>query len=268
MCRVLGVARSTYYEVTSRPFSKRRSRKNSLKKKILLFWRESGKKYGAPKLHVLLQNEGHSLSLRTVSRYMQEIGIRSITVKKYRPVNSIGTIQERENLLEGDFTTESIHEKWCTDITYIHTVKDGWTYLASVLDLHSRKIVGYAYGKNMTTELAVKAVQNALFNTRPSSRVVLHSDLGTQYTSDEFMSFTTTNNLLQSFSAKGNPYHNAPMESFHAILKKEEVHRKKYYDYQTAKRELFIFIEGWYNRKRIHSAIGYQTPHQAHRFIS
>ena len=114
------------------------------------------------------------------------MGLRSIVVKKYRPHSSKGDVEERENLLNRDFGTSTINQKWCTDITYIHTIKDGWTYLASVMDLHSKKIIGYAYSKCMTAELAVKSIENACLNVRDTNGIILHSDLGTQYTSKLF----------------------------------------------------------------------------------
>ena len=160
-----------------------------------------------------------------------------------------------DNLLKRDFTTQTINEKWVADITYIHTLKDGWCYLASVLDLHSKKIVGYSFSHSMTTELVIKAFDNAHSSQKPSEGLVLHTDLGSQYTSSEFTHHTQNHHIKQSFSQKGCPYDSAYIESFHAILKKEEVNHVQYLDYQTAKLAIFQFIDGWYNRKRIHSSL-------------
>lgn len=262
------MAKSSYYASKCLRAQNRNDKEESIKDNILRIWKESKKRYGAPKIHKKLEIEGISISERTISRYMSELGIHSIIVKKYRPHSGKTAVVERDNLLAGNFTTTGICEKWCTDITYIHTLKDGWTYLASVLDLHSRKIVGYAYARTMTTELAIQAVRNALTGIQMSQPIILHSDLGSQYTSDQFMCFAASKGLIQSFSGKGNPYHNAPMESFHSILKREEVHQHHYFDFETAQREIFEYIEGWYNRKRIHGAIGYKTPQQAHQLSS
>ena len=161
-----------------------------------------------------------------------------------------------------DFEAETIHQKWCTDITCIHVQKEGWTYLASVMDLCIRKIIGYAYGTSMTAELAVEAVKNACLNVRNTQGILLHSDLGSQYTSQAFESYLHSQGILHSFSRKGNPYDNACIESFHSVLKKEEVYLHTYRDSKEARRAIFEYIEGWYNRKRIHSAIGYMTPQQ------
>ncbi len=141
-------------------------------------------------------------------------------------------------------------------------LKEGWTYLASVMDLCSRKIIGYAYGTSMTAELAVEAVKNACLNVRDTQGIILHSDLGSQYTSQAFESYLGSHGMIHSFSRKGNPYDNACIESFHSVLKKEEIYLHTYQDSREARRAIFEYIEGWYNRKRIHSAIGYMTPQQ------
>lgn len=193
---------------------------------------------------------------------MKKAGIRSIVTKKYRPYSSKEKVVERENLLNQDFTTTTINEKWVADIIYIHTLKDGWCYLASVLDLHSKKVVGYSFSRTMTTELVIKALKNAYETQAPKKGLIIHTDLGSQYTSEEFAKYVLSKDMKQSFSRKGCPYDNACIESFHAILKKEEIHHFKYLDYQSAKRSLFQYIEGWYNRKRIHSSLGYKTPQE------
>lgn len=146
----------------------------------------------------------------------------------------------------------------------IHTSRDGWTYLASVMDLYSKKILGYAYDKTMTTELALKAVENACLNIKDTKGIILHSDLGTQYTSSIFENHLKSKGIIYSFSRKGNPYDNAPIESFHSLLKKEMVNQNKYYDSDTARRAIFEYIESWYNRKRIHSSLNYLTPEAVH----
>lgn len=190
-------------------------------------------------------------------------GLRSIVVKKYHPhANHSRIPDDKRNLLNRDFAAESINQKWCTDITYIYVQKEGWTYLASVMDLCSRKIIGYAYGTTMTAELAVKAVENACLNVQDSQGILLHSDLGSQYTSQVFENYLKRKGILHSFSRKGNPYDNACIESFHSVLKKEEIYLHAYRDSGEARRAIFEYIEGWYNRRRIHSAIGYLTPQQ------
>lgn len=141
---------------------------------------------------------------------------------------------------------------------------DGLTYLASVMDFHSKKIIGYAYDTSMTSELAVKAVKNACLNIKDTKGIILHSDLGTQYTNRLFEDYLSSKGIIHSFSRKGNPYDNACIESFHSILKKEEVNHHKYFDFNIARKVIFEYIESWYNRKRIHGAINYMTPQAAH----
>jgi putative transposase len=223
---------------------------------------ESKHRYGAPKVHYILGKGGFSVSLKRTQRLMKNAGLRSIILKKYRPYSSKQTIEERENLLERDFITTTINEKWVADITYINTLKDGWCYLAFVLDLHSKKIVGYSFSRTMTADLVIKALDNAYSTQNSDDRLILHTDLGSQYTSEEFTNHVLSKGIKQSFSQKGCPYDNACIESFHAILKKEEIHHVRYLDFNSANISLFQYIEGWYNRKRIHGSLGYNTPQE------
>lgn len=194
---------------------------------------------------------------------MKSQGLRSVVIKKYHHQSEKGIIPDnKENILKQDFTATTINQKWCTDITYIHVLREGWTYLASVMDLYNRKIIGYAYGKTMTTELALKAVEKACMNVSDAKGIILHSDLGSQYTSQLFEKYMLQKEMLHSFSRKGNPYDNACIESFHSVLKKEEVYLNTYQNFEDAQRAIFKYIESWYNRKRIHSAINYMTPQQ------
>ncbi|MGI2733514.1 IS3-like element ISBce13 family transposase [Bacillus cytotoxicus] len=260
MCQTLGIARSSYYQSQHKTESKRSRENEELTKQIIQIHQDSGGRYGAPKIHQTLLEQGVQVSVKRVQRLMKKENIRSIILKKYKPHSSKSTIEERINLLEQDFSTTTINEKWVADITYIHTQKDGWCYLASVMDLHSKKIIGYSFSRNMTTNLVVKALENAYHTQRPQKGLILHTDLGTQYTSQEFQTLLANYKINPSFSKKGCPYDNACIESFHAILKKEEVYRTKYVSFEEANLALFQYIEGFYNRKRIHSSIGYKTP--------
>ncbi|HSH25554.1 MAG TPA: IS3 family transposase [Massilibacterium sp.] len=262
MCDVLDVPRSTYYKSLNKTISNRDRENKELTERIIQIHNGSNKRYGAPKIHHLLVEEGYHVSIKRVQRLMKKANIRSITVKKFRPTQSKEKIIERENILDRDFSTETINEKWVGDITYIHTLRDGWCYLASVMDLHTKKIVGYSFSKTMTTELIIHALENAYQTQKPDKGLIFHSDLGTQYTSDTFAETIKAFNMTHSFSYKGSPYDNACIESFHAILKKEEVNHVQYFDYTSAKLALFQYIEGWYNRKRIHGSIGYITPQE------
>ena len=264
MCKVLEMNRSTYYKILNHKPSARELENQELDQEILIIYYESKRLYGAPKIHETLIRKGFSVSLKRVQRRMTSLGIRSIVIKKYRHYSKSDIADGRENLLDQDFNTTAINQKWCTDITYIHTIKDGWTYLASVMDLHSKKIIGWAYDITITAELAKKAVENACLNVSEPKGIILHSDLGTQYTSDLFEEYMAKQKIKHSFSKKGCPYDNACIESFHSILKKEEVHRKTYIDLKDAYQNLFEYIESWYYRKRIHSSIDYLTPSEMH----
>lgn len=267
MCEVLDIPRSTYYRSFERTESKRDRENKQLTEEIQSIHKDSKSRYGAPKIHQSLLKKGYSVSLKRVQRLMKKADLRSITVKKFRPQVSQTVIEERTNHLEQDFSTTSINEKWVADITYIHTLKDGWCYLASILDLHSKKIVGYSFSRSMTVELVLQALHNAVSAQNPETNLIIHTDLGTQYTSEAFENAVKSYGMKQSFSRKGCPYDNACIESFHAILKKEEVHHVKYIDYHSAKLALFQYIEGWYNRKRIHGQLGYRTPQEVEDLI-
>jgi putative transposase len=240
--------------------SNRELENQHLDEEIRSIYYESRKRYGAPKIQKVLESRGISTSLKRVQRHMAAMKLRSIVVKKYHPHSTKSNVEERENLLNRDFSTSGINQKWCTDITYIYTIKDGWTYLASVMDLHSKKIVGYAYSTSMTAELAVKAVENACLNVKDTAGIILHSDLGTQYTSKLLEDYLSGRQMNHSYSRKGNPYDNACIESFHSVLKKEEIHHNKYYDFKAAGKAIFEYIESWYNRKRVHSSLNYMSP--------
>lgn len=254
--------RSTYYQSFHKVKSSYQIENESILERIKIIHAESKGRYGAPKVHEVLKVEGFNVSLKRVQRLMKADGIRSIITKKYRPASSASQIEEHDNLLEQDFETKTINEKWVADITYIHTLRNGWCYLASVLDLHTKKIVGYSFSKSMTTELVLQALTNAIDVQKPGEGLILHTDLGSQYTSEDFEKAINTAGIEHSFSRKGCPYDNACIESFHATLKKEEVYQTTYIDFEAARFALFQYIESWYNRKRIHGAINYLTPQQ------
>ena len=172
MCTVLGVARSTYYKSFDKTKSTRELENEELKSAIKRIYKENKCIYGAPRIHYILGIEGFNVSLKRVQRRMSELSLYAITVKKYKPHSSKKVAEDLENVLKRDFTTTSINEKWVGDITYIHTSRDGWCYLASVLDLHSKKIIGYAFGKRMTNDLVVKALKNAYYNQNPDKKSI------------------------------------------------------------------------------------------------
>jgi len=197
MCEVLGVSKSTYYQSFHKVESNRERTNKQLTKRIIEIYEESKKRYGAPKIHNVLEKEGYYVSLKRVQRLMNEAGIRSIVIQQFRPQSSKSLVVKRNNILDQDFTTKTLNEKWVSDITYIHTLRDSWCYLASVMDLHSKKIVGYSFGPTMTTDLILKALNNAYDTQKPNEGLILHSDLGSQYTSEEFQNIKENYPILQ-----------------------------------------------------------------------
>lgn len=254
--------RSTYYKALISEPSKKQLEYEAFSQKVINEFNKYKQRYGAVKLQKVLSKAGTKCSIKRVQRHMIRNELHSIVVKKYTHHSSKNKILEKENILKRNFVSNTINQKWCTDITYIHVLKEGWTYLACVMDLYTRKIIGYAYGKEITSELAKKAVENACLNVYDTKGIILHSDLGVQYTSQLFESYIKSKGILHSFSRKGNPYDNACIESFHAVLKKEEIYRNIYQDFNEANRAIFEYIESWYNRIRIHSSIDFMTPQQ------
>lgn len=257
MCKVIKLSRSTYCKYKKNIVSSRSIENTMISKVILNIYNENKGRYGAPKIHKKLEGYSINISLKRVQRLMSKLNIKSIITRKYKPYSSKSKAPDLVNIINRDFVTTDINQKW---LTYIHTKKDSWCYLASVMDLHTRKIIGYAMSRNIDAKLAIDAIKDAVYKQKPSNQLILHSDLGSQYTSIEFSTYVKKQNIRHSFSRKGNPYDNAPIESFHASLKKEEVNTSKYIDFKSAKLVIFEYIESWYNRKRIHSSIGYITP--------
>jgi len=257
--------KSTYYQSFHKKPNSYHVENEQLLERIRVIHQDSNGRYGAPKIFAILQKEGYKGSINRIQRIMKNAGIQSNITKKYRPTPTQKPVEERENIIEQDFTTTTINEKWVADITYIHTIRHGWCYLASVLDLHTKKVIGYKFSRKMTTEIVLEALENAVQAQQPGPGLIVHTDLGTQYTSDAFQERLKKYEMIPSFSRKGCPYDNACIESFHATLKKEEVYRTQYDSFETARIALFKYIEGWYNRKRIHGSIGYLTPDEFER---
>lgn len=258
------VARSTYYSILNHKASNREIENKILKSKIFKIYCDNRKVYGCIKITHILQNEGYpKLSVNRVSRLMKQLGIKALTIRKFRNYrNKQAQHSELKNLVNQNFHASKPNQIWLSDITYIHTVKHGWTYLASVLDVCTRKIVGYSYGRKMDRSLVISALTEAWKNQGYPSNVILHSDRGSQYTSSEYIAAAGKMGFRLSYSKKGCPFDNAPMESFHSVLKKEEVYLKHYSSFDEAKICIFDYINGFYNRNRIHSAINYLSPVQ------
>ena len=263
LCKAVKLHPSVYYYHKQNRENSYKKANEELDKKIKEEYEKSKKRYGSPKITKILNQQGIKVSQKRVARRMKVLGIKSIIVKKYNH-NGNKRVDDtnKKNLLEQNFKAEKPSEKWVGDITYIYTKETGWTYLAIVMDLFDLKIIGWSYGINMTSELVISAFRKAQIKRGITKGMIFHSDLGSQYTSNEYEKILLENNIIHSYSKKGYPYDNASMESFNAILKKEEVNLHVYNTFTEAKESIFEFIEGWYNRKRIHSSIGYKVPNE------
>lgn len=264
MCKCLGIHHSIYYYHVKHTTNSYKESNRELDVEIKRIFEESKLRYGSPKITKVLNEQGIKVSQKRVDRRMKELGLRSIVVKKFNHSgkSKIDGTKEYPNLLEQNFYAEKPSQKWVGDITYIYTIETGWTYLAIVMDLFDLKVVGWSYGLSMTDELVIDAFNKALINRGLEKNGIFHSDRGSQYTSNDYEEILATLSIKHSYSKKGYPYDNASMESFNAILKKEEVNINTYQTFEEAKLIIFEFIEGWYNNKRIHSTLGYITPNQ------
>src|SRR5712671_1068242 len=221
-------------------------------------------RYGAPRIHAELRAEGQAVSRKRIERVMRRHGIRAQAPRRYRvcTTDSKDSLPVAPNLLAQNFIADRPNRVWLADITYIAT-GEGWLYLAVILDLFTRKVVGWAMRDHRRAELTIAALTMAIQRRRPGAGLIHHSDRGSQYAAGDYRDILEAASITQSMSRRGNCWDNAPMESFFGTLKTELVHQREYPDRDTARRDLFAYIEGYYNRQRIHSAIGYITPEQA-----
>ena len=262
MCKLLKVSRSGYYAWQKRPESPQSRENRALEDKIRVFHAASHGIYGSPKIYKDLIDDGVRCGKNRVARIMREAGIRSRTKKKFKATtNSRHNLPVAPNLLNQDFTVDAPDRTWVSDITYIHTHK-GWLYLAVVLDLFNREIVGWATSSRRTRQLAIDALQMALGHRTPAKGLIHHSDQGSQYASGDYQKTLSKHGITCSMSRKGNCYDNAVAESFFRLLKTEWVNHHRYLSRSQATQSLFYYIEIFYNRKRRHSALGYATPHE------
>ena len=261
MCRVLGVSSSGYYAWRQRGPSHRAQGDQVLLRRIQHIHQESRGIYGSPKIHERLRQAGIGCSRKRVIRLMKLANISSKRRRSHkRTTRRNGAHPVAPNRLKQQFEATKPNQIWLTDITYIRT-EQGWLYLAVVLDLFSRRIVGWSMDARMTEALTHKALTMAIASRQEMPDNLLHhSDRGSQYTSADYQALLAQNNMLASMSGVGNCYDNAPMESFFSLLKTELVHHERYSSRRDARTSIFDYIEVFYNRKRIHGAIGYMTP--------
>ena len=260
MCEVLDVSRSGYYTWRTRPASQREMADAVYVEQIKQFYDDSQQTYGYERIWHDFQESGIPCGKHRVRRLMRQEGLVVKQTKRYkRTTKANQDHQPAPNLLGGDFEAKSPNAKWCADITYIPT-QEGWLYLAVILDLFSRRIVGWAMDKRMAQQLVSNALQMALHQRQPLEPLMHHSDRGSQYTSQAFQELLADNNITPSMSGRGNCYDNATVESFFGTLKAELVNHAVYRTRQEAMTDIFFYIEGFYNRTRRHSALAFLSP--------
>lgn len=261
MCQMLKVSRSGFYAWDGKGKSNRQMENEILTAKIEEIFKKNHELYGSPRVHAELKAQGYSCSINRVTRLMQGKFIAK-TVKMFRKTtNSDHTYQPAPDLLNQSFIAHAPNTIWTSDITYIRTF-EGWLYLAIVLDVYSRKIVGWSMSERLTKDLVINAVSNAIIRRNPEGNIVFHSDQGVQYACDVFVNFLKRNKFTQSMSRKGICYDNAITESFFHTLKTERVYFCRYRTREEARQSIFDYIEIYYNRERRHSSIGYLSPEQ------
>lgn len=260
MCRVLEVSTSGYYDWRNRGPSKREQVDEELLADIERIYEDSKGTYGSPRIHESLKDEGWRVGRNRVIRLMQENDIRAVQKRRSkRTTDSNHDFGVADNLLERDFEADGPNQVWLADLTYVRT-RQGWLYLAAVLDAYSRKIVGWAMDHHMSRQLCIDALEMAILNRNPGPGLIHHSDRGSQYASGDYQALLERHGMLCSMSRKGDCWDNAPMESFFGTLKSESLHRYDFATRHQARQEIFDFIEIFYNRKRKHSALDYSSP--------
>lgn len=261
MCAVLGVSRAGYYAWQKRPRSRREMANAALDGKIAAVFAESRETYGSPRIFNALKKQHVPCSENRVARRMREKELISVRRRKFRPqtTDSQHDLPIADNLLDQEFTATEPNQRWVGDITYIPT-NEGWLYLAVIIDLFSRRVVGWATSSRPKAELACRALEMAVLRRGKPLDLVYHSDRGIQYASTEFRAALTRFGITPSMSRKGNCYDNAVAESFFDTLKVELVHRFKFSDRAVARVLLIDFMEEFYNQNRIHSTLGFMSP--------
>ena len=260
MCRVLTVSRSGYYGWRGRPPSDREQANVRLAVDVRRVYTEHKGRTGAPRITKHLREEGQAVGKNRVARVMQAERLRAKAARKYKATtNSNHNLPVAPNLLKQDFTAARPNCKWVSDITYVAT-DEGWLYVAVVLDLYSRLVVGWAMSERMTAKLVCDALRMALWRRKMPTGVIVHSDRGSQYCSADHQRLLRDNHLLCSMSKKGDCYDNAAMESWNHSLKVEAIHGERFVTREVAKAQVFEYIEVYYNRRRLHSRLGYLSP--------
>jgi len=262
-CNVLGVSRSGYYAWRERQKKQKQDdSRRALIEHIRRIHKKSRRTYGSPRVHAELRAEGVICNHKRVARLMRLEGIQGRRKRrKVVTTDSRHAYPVAPNLLNREFEAEAPNEKWVADITYIPT-REGWLYLAVVMDLYARKIVGWSMSHQITADLVEDALRMALYERQPDPGLLHHSDRGSQYASEQIRHILANNQIEVSMSRNGNCYDNAVMESFFSTLKCEQVHHQDYKTRMEASRDIFEYIAGFYNTVRRHSTLGFLSPNQ------
>jgi len=262
LCRLLGVTRQGYYAYARRRPGERLRDECELQARVRDLHDASRQTYGSPRIHEALRAEGKHVSKRRVERALRAMGLQAVTPKRFRlTTKSDPSHRFESNLLDRTFTASRPNERWVTDITYVWT-DEGWCYLAAILDLYSRSVVGWAIESTLHTRLATNALDMAVRRRRPEAELLHHSDRGCQYTSAEYRAQLEQLGVTVSMSRKGNCWDNAVAESFFATIKRELLGRERWSSRLQVRDAVFEYIESFYNRRRLHSTLGYKTPAQ------
>ena len=260
MCRLLNVSRTGYLQWRTRPPSDRALANAALDAQVAVIHAEARQSYGRPRIVRVLQAQGKSVGHERVRRSLLRQALRPVYRKPYRvTTDSTHAKPIVANILDRRFDGWGINQAWAADLTYIAT-DEGWLYLACVLDLGSRRVVGWSFSDRMKAKSVCDALTMAYWRRKPPPGLIMHSDRGVQYASDEHRSLIDRYRMVQSMSRKGNCWDNSPMESFFKTLKVEWVNRVRYATRAQARLDLIDWIEGFYNARRVHSSIEYQSP--------
>lgn len=262
MAKLLHVTRSGYYSWKKRLVSKRKIENEIILKEIINIFKNSKKRYGYPRVYKILESKNIKCGINKTAKLMKEHNLRARAKKKYKATtDSTHNNKVYENILERKFNVSKPNTVWVSDITFIYT-REGWLYLCVIIDLFSRKVIGYATGDKIDTKLLLKTFMMAYITRRPKNKIIFHSDRGVQYTSELFQKKLKKYGFICSMSRKGNCWDNACAESFFHTIKVEELNHINFKTREEAHRSIFEYIEIFYNRKRLHSSLGYLSPEE------
>ncbi len=260
MCRVLAVSKSGYFAWRDGRDGPHRSQDRALSVQIQAIHQQSRQTYGSPRIHHELKSQGHAVGKKRVERLMKTAGIAVLPLRRHVTTTDSNHDQPiAPNLLEQNFSAAAPNQRWVTDITYVPTA-EGWLYVAAIMDLYSRRIVGWAMAATMHRDLVLKALDMAVADRRPGEGLVHHSDRGSQYASDDYRQAMIAYGMIASMSRRACCYDNAAAESFWHTLKNELIHRRDFQTRAEAQQAIFEYIEVFYNRIRRHSSIGNVSP--------